>query len=237
MKDCERTLVILGYHKIGPPSAGAWETWYYVSESKFLEHLSCLRDGGWEVLDLAGLLLALADPETLPRRAAIITFDDGYRCVLQSALPCLLKFGFPAIHFVPTDFIGDCNRFDEGAEPEEPICNWGELQELARQGVAVQAHGASHRTLSILSPEVMAEELCRPKEILERRLGKPVELFAFPYGDGGRNAQLTTGALKKAGYKAAFLYGGGTAASPIADPFRLPRLAIGPDTDLRSLLE
>ena len=26
------TVAILGFHKIGPPPAGGWESWFYVSE-------------------------------------------------------------------------------------------------------------------------------------------------------------------------------------------------------------
>ena len=136
-----QVLAILGYHKVGAPSAGAWETWYYVPEPTFVAQLSYLRDNGWSVIDVATFLRGLRAPAGLPPRAALITFDDGYRSVLEVALPCLLRFGYPAVHFVPTDFIGGRNRFDGGAEPEEPICDWDELRELERQGVSVQRTG------------------------------------------------------------------------------------------------
>jgi hypothetical protein len=42
--------------------------------------------------------------------------------------------------------------------------------------------------------------------------------------------------VKNSGYQAAFLYGNGIFEFPLTDPFRLPRLAMGPDTNLRSLL-
>src|SRR5436309_3495743 len=45
-----RSLAILGYHKIGPPAPGGWETWYYVLESTFARHLASLREGGWDVI-------------------------------------------------------------------------------------------------------------------------------------------------------------------------------------------
>ena len=68
------------------------------------------------------------------------------------------------------------------------------------------------------------------------RLGKPVEVFAFPYGDGGANPELTTELLRKTGYASACLYGGGPIRLPARDPFRLPRLAMGPETDLDAAL-
>jgi hypothetical protein len=142
----ERTLAILAYHKIGPAPRG-WETWYYVSEPTFAAHLAYLQDEGWEFLDLQGLLHCLEEPDRLPARAALVTFDDGYRSLLKHALPVLHRFDCPAVVFVPTDFIGGRNTFDEGNEPAEPICGWDDLRVLEREGVAVQSHGGSHRPL------------------------------------------------------------------------------------------
>ena len=47
----------------------------------------------------------------------------------------------------------------------------------------------------------------------------------------------TAEALRRAGYRAACLYGGRSTSVPITDPFRLTRVAMGPDTDLACALE
>ena len=80
-------------------------------------------------------------------------------------------------------------------------------------------------------------ELGNSKVVLERMLKKSVTVFAFPYGDTGPRQRSVTRYLKQAGYQAAFLYGGGAFPWPAADPYRLPRLAMGPDTDLAALLK
>jgi peptidoglycan/xylan/chitin deacetylase (PgdA/CDA1 family) len=231
-----KTLAILGYHKIGEPPAGGWESWYYIPERLFTDHLEYLGAQGWQVIDANSLLRGLADPGCLPERAAMITFDDGYRSNLEVAVPCLLRFGYPAVVFVPTGFIGGLNSFDVDIEPEEPICGWEELRELDRCGVSVQSHGVSHRGLSELDPADQEEELRRSKATLERGLGKPVEVFSYAYGDAGRDAGATARALRRAGYRAACLYGGDPNPWPVADPYRLARLAMGPDTDLPEAL-
>jgi peptidoglycan/xylan/chitin deacetylase (PgdA/CDA1 family) len=230
-----RVLAVLGYHKIGP-APGGWETWSYVPEETFAGHLRHLREAGWEVIDLPTFLRGLVTPQALPPRAALLTFDDGYRSNLTAAVPWLRLFGYPAVLFVPTDFIGGRNTFDAGVEPEEEICTWADLRELERAGVAVQSHGRSHRTLSDLGPEEREAEIVRSRAVLEGRLGRPVEVFCYPYGDGGRDPGEVRRVLRAAGYRAACGYGGGPGPVLPADAYYLPRLAMGPDTDLRAAL-
>jgi peptidoglycan/xylan/chitin deacetylase (PgdA/CDA1 family) len=229
-------VVILGYHKIGPPAPGAWETWFYIPERIFADHLLYLREDGWEVLDVDALLSGLADPNLLPERSAVITFDDGYRSLREAAMSGLRDLRYPAVLFMPSDFVGSSNEFDQDSEPEEPLCDWDDLRELARSGISIQSHGASHRPFSELSPADRRDELERSKATLEDGLGQPVELFAYPYGDDAEGSAELGGALERAGYRAAFGYGGGPFSPPAADPYRLPRVAMGPDTDLRAVL-
>jgi peptidoglycan/xylan/chitin deacetylase (PgdA/CDA1 family) len=231
-----RVVAILGFHKIGEPPPGGWETWFYIPEETFAGYLGDLCEGGWHVIDLAAFLRGLAEPDSLPERTALLTFDDGYRSIRHVALPWLRRFGFPAVLFMPTDFVGGRNDFDADCEPEEDICDWDDLRELERRGVSIQPHGASHRTFSQLDPAEQEIELLRSRTVLQGGLGKPVAVFSFPYGDGGADPQATGRMLSRAGYRAACLYGGGPNRLPIADPYRLTRIAMGPDTDLRAAL-
>jgi peptidoglycan/xylan/chitin deacetylase (PgdA/CDA1 family) len=232
----EPVLAILGFHKIGGPPAGGWDTWFYVSEATFSAFLSQLRDNAWHVIDLQTFLVGLAAPASLPKRSVLLTFDDGYQSMRQVALPWLLRFGYPGLLFVPTDYIGKCNEFDAAIEPQEAMCDWDDLRKLERHGVSVQSHGASHRRFSELASAELEEELRRSKATLEAGLGKPVEVIAYPFGDGGVNQQAVEKALERTGYRAACLYGGGPNRLPVANPYRLSRLAIGPDTNLQAVL-
>jgi peptidoglycan/xylan/chitin deacetylase (PgdA/CDA1 family) len=230
-------LAILSYHKIGPPGPGAWPTWYHVAGGTLAAHLDLLEEGGWRVLDVTAALTALSRPESLRRRAALITFDDGYRSVLEHAAPLLAERGHPAVAFVPTAFVGGRSDWDADThEPPEPICTWDEVRELHALGISIQSHGISHRPLSRLRPPELETELAGSKAQLEAELGSPVELFSFPYGDAGRDAAEVRAALVRAGYRGACLYGGGPLKPPVDDPFALPRIAVGADTDLAAAL-
>jgi peptidoglycan/xylan/chitin deacetylase (PgdA/CDA1 family) len=50
---------------------------------------------------------------TLPARAAILSFDDGYRDNLELALPCLQARGWQAAFFVATGYLGDGVMFND----------------------------------------------------------------------------------------------------------------------------
>ncbi len=232
----DRKLAILAYHKIGEPPPGEYPTWNYVPEAIFCQQLEWLRERGWAVIDHATFTRGLVDPEALPERAVLLTFDDGYRSMRTVALPALQRFGLPAVLFVPTAFVGDTNRFDEGIEPDEPICDWEDLEALERGGVSVQSHGVTHRHFSKLDPMQQREELVASKATLERHLGRDVDAIAYPYGDEGCDPEAVGSLLTAAGYQAALLYGGGVTSVPVEDRYRLPRVAMGPDSDLEALL-
>ena len=233
----QRVLAILSFHKIGDPGPGGWNSWFYIPEKTFAGPLRFLKDNNWNVIDVPAFLAGLRAFEKLPERAVLLTFDDGYRSVREVALPWLRRFGYPAVSFVSTGYIGGCSTFDRGDEPEEPICDWEDLRELQQQGISIQSHGVTHRGFSSLGPEEQEEELTRSKVMLESHLGSRVEVFAFPYGDNGGNPPESAKTLEKVGFRAACVYGGGPNPLPVADTYRLNRVAMGPDTDLRTELE
>ena len=108
--------------------------------------------------------------------------------------------------------------------------------------------GTSHRPFSDLTPAELQEEVSQSKITLEAGLGQRVEVFSYPYGDDGVSSYPYSGdkasprvlsrvreTLKRAGYRAACLWGRSNRL-PTADPYRLTRISVGPDTDLQAEL-
>src|SRR5262249_35024334 len=122
--------------------------------------------------------------------------------------------------------------FDADNEPEEAICGWEELRELERCGVSVQSHGVSHRSFSALSAAEREQEILRSRASLEDGLGKPGEAFSYAYGDCGPEPEAARSWSEGAVNRGACLYGGGPHRLPVADTYRLDRVAGGPDTGL-----
>ena len=52
-------------------------------------------------------LIAALDGAPLPKNAAMITFDDGYRSCRDAALPILRQVGLRAVFFVATQYVAD----------------------------------------------------------------------------------------------------------------------------------
>jgi peptidoglycan/xylan/chitin deacetylase (PgdA/CDA1 family) len=230
-------VAILSYHKIGPPQPNGWDTWYYIPKSKFIDDLLQLSIMGYEFIDLPKLYRALDGELELAGKSALITFDDGYRNNLTVAMPAMRRLNVPGVVFVPTHYVGGTNVWDSGGpEPDEEICSWDELRELEKNQVMIESHSLSHPSFSNLSPADQEKELTQSRNILESQLNRPVQCFAYPYGDSGTDHALSESLLKKAGYKAGCLYGGGAVQIPGANRYRLERLAMGPDSDLKQLL-
>ena len=231
-------VAILAYHKIGEPPADGWYTWSYVPTDIFAQQLAYLAANDWTVIDLPTLLRGLDEPASLPARAVLLTFDDGYRNNLTEALPVLQRLGYPAVLFVPTALVGGYNAFDADIlyEPREELCTWDELRALARHGVAIESHGVAHAHFSELSAAAQQAEIAASSTQLAAEFGQPARFFSFPYGDEGPDPAHTERLLRAAGYQAACLYGGGPFAAVGAPRYHLSRVPIGPDTDMRQVL-
>ena len=123
----------------------------------------------------------------LPAGAVLITFDDGYRDILENALPVLRRHGYPAVIFVPIGYLDDARPLphEEHLAAEgivNPTLNWDELPELEAGGIRVESHGISHRPLADLEVDEAAREITLSKLRLEERLGRPVRAFAYVKG-------------------------------------------------------
>jgi len=88
------------YHHVAPQATSLVDRLNVLTPPDLFEaHVRRLaRD--YEVVDLDLVLSG-----RLPRRALLITFDDGYRSVLDVALPVLKQLGLPSVFFVSAAFV------------------------------------------------------------------------------------------------------------------------------------
>src|SRR5690349_6784962 len=105
------SLSILTYHRVDEPSARPYLMPSLISAIPAdFEAQMALVARDFDAVSLPDVLDALDDPRRLPRRAVLVTFDDGYRDFATNAWPVLRAAAVPATLFVATAFTGDPHR-------------------------------------------------------------------------------------------------------------------------------
>jgi peptidoglycan/xylan/chitin deacetylase (PgdA/CDA1 family) len=95
-------VLILGYHRISESARDPYSL--CVTPQHFAEQLEVLIQMG-EVISLREVASSLLG-RRVPKRAAVLTFDDGYADLLPHATPLLERYQAPATVFVATGILG-----------------------------------------------------------------------------------------------------------------------------------
>ena len=111
-----RRLLILCYHGVSRYDEHEWSD-LYISAETFLRRMDMLREARCNVLSLSEATTRLQEG-TLPDRAVVLTFDDGFHDFFSVAFPIIESFGFPVTLYLTTYYV-DFNRpvFD-------PMCSY-----------------------------------------------------------------------------------------------------------------
>ena len=140
-----------------------------MTPAHFDEHVTAIRER-FHPLSLEELVAGL-DGAGFPRRAVVITFDDGYRDNLLTARPILERHGVPATVFVITGYTGTNRSFwwddlerisrDAGESRDELRASRQRLRELpdAERRRVLAALGANPQPASPDSLPLTPEEL------------------------------------------------------------------------------
>lgn len=168
---------ILTYHKVGVRPSGALLKFLYVPPGLFSRQIAELRKAGFAGIGLEEI------PGNAGEKRIAITFDDGFRNVLQNALRPLADANFHAIQFIVADLIGRSNEWDLPAgEAPEPLMDKAEITDWLAAGHAIGSHTLTHPNLRRISREQAREEILASKKRLEDLFGSPIRHFCYPYG-------------------------------------------------------
>ena len=66
--------------------------------------------------------------------------------------------------------------------PNKMPMRWYHLEELAKRGHIIGAHTMDHYMVNSTNETILKYQIETCKGIIENKLGKPCEYFAFPYG-------------------------------------------------------
>jgi peptidoglycan/xylan/chitin deacetylase (PgdA/CDA1 family) len=194
-------LPILLYHKIDDIPEGARYPQNYVTPQQFDTQLALLKRFGYRSISFADYVAYRHGTARLPRRAVIITFDDGYRSNYDIAFPILRRHGFTATIFLVAGRVGKTSGWDTDDVPE-PLLDADAIRAMQAAGIEFQSHTTSHPRLTQLPRWVARDELCSSRAQLTGLLGRPVNVLAYPYGDYNEAVMRLAW---EAGYQAAAL--------------------------------
>jgi len=143
-----------------------------------------------------------------------------------AALESVNRAAWPLDGLERRRLVGDVLAWS-GAKPcartTHRVLTGDEIRALAaRPGHAVGAHTTNHLALPMHAAETKRREIVDDKAALERLLGRPVHLFAYPYGE--LDAE-TVAAVRDAGFRAAVTVNAGLVSAG-GNRLLLPRVEI-----------
>jgi len=205
---------VLTYHSIGRGDA---ESKLWVSPESFARQMEFLYKNKYNVVGLDKIVDYIEGKEKIPPKTVAITFDDGLYNNYQYAYPVLKKYGFPATIFVIIKMIGAGG-----------YVGWQEILEMSNSGVIdIESHTRYHFWLPTEGTKMLRDDLAGSKEILEKKLGRPVKFIAYPIGAYDDRVKRET---RAAGYRAAFGTNPGRSSS-WRDIFAIKRVRISRTSD------
>ncbi len=216
--DTEEELTVLGYHEIAERGEALVPT-YAVTPTSFVRQMDWLRNHGYHFVGVGDVLAAREGRRPLPRRAVLVTFDDGYQSVYDHAWPVLKMFRIPAVINVVGGWLektGTVN-FDGKELPRGRLLSWKELREMRESGLVeigshsfdlhrglagnpqgnLQPAGTTRRYLAAQARyedeatyrKRIEDDLARNSALIRRHTGKPPRVMAWPYGRYNESAR------------------------------------------------
>jgi peptidoglycan/xylan/chitin deacetylase (PgdA/CDA1 family) len=170
-----------------------------VTPRSFRHQMDYLASQSYQVVDVREAVEIL-DKGGASTKTLGLSFDDGYLDIAEQALPILAERGFSATVFVSTGAIDGWTKFAWYSR-QPPLMGWDEILELEAEGtLKFEAHSLTHANLPTLRDGAARQEIVSSKAVLEARLGRPVEVFSYPFGLFGHRERAL---VAEAGFRAA----------------------------------
>jgi peptidoglycan/xylan/chitin deacetylase (PgdA/CDA1 family) len=178
----------------------------------------------YRVSSTAELVDQLRGGKPLRPTTVAIHFDDCYQDILTNGAPIMKACGVPACAFINSGFIETDRTFAHDAESPYsfPMLRSSDVQSWVAMGFEVGAHTINHVDLGTCPVKDAGPEIIQCGVELEKLIGKPVDLFAFPFGKPHHIRAATLEIIRSGSYVANFSAHGGYVDSG-TDVFDIPR--------------
>lgn len=166
-------IIVLCYHGLADDG---WR--FSVKKSNFVRQIDYLLKQNYRLITLRNLDNYLKGKSEISKPAAIITFDDGYRNLLEIK-DYLSQKGIKPALFV----LSDRRKADrKELATNNKLLTKKELLKLKKLGWEIGCHSATHRDFSKLEKKDIQGEVVDSKKALEKELGLRIDYFAYPKG-------------------------------------------------------
>jgi peptidoglycan/xylan/chitin deacetylase (PgdA/CDA1 family) len=203
----DRRVPVLMYHVIGDPSPGTPLTDLWVSVSTLAAQMRYLDRHGYNVVNLQDVY-DYWHGGPLPRKAVVVSFDDGFDGHYRRARPILARHGWSGTLNLALSHVGlDLSR--------------AEIRALVAANWELDSHTLKHAYLPGLSATRLRTEVAGSRRILRRDFHVSVNFFCYPSGAYDGRVVL---AVRVAGYQGATTTEYGLASR--SEPFTMDRIRI-----------
>ncbi|MEM6781517.1 MAG: polysaccharide deacetylase family protein [Pseudomonadota bacterium] len=142
---------------------------------QFESHIQELIDGDYHVKALTDVISAFQSNTPLPKNTVVLTFDGGYRSILNNAIPLLEDNDLPYTLFIPSNLMSVANQ---------QYLNWTDLKSISKSDLAtIGIHPAAYTSLRGSDKTIIQRNINTALGDFQKHLGERPKLFAYPFGD------------------------------------------------------
>lgn len=212
--------ITLCYHDIPEAAFSPYD----VPRHIFIKQLEYLRQNGYEFINPEIIYQAKQGKASLPEKAVLLTFDDGYLSFYHFVFPLLKLYRIPAVISIATSWIEQPNK-----KISQQLMSWKQIKEVIDSGlVFISSHTHDlHKEIVYNSagnvgpasslfkydPEKknyeneeifgkrISADLAESLRIIQHKTGKKTYLLTWPYGEFNK---LALQAAQKLGFEIIF---------------------------------
>jgi peptidoglycan/xylan/chitin deacetylase (PgdA/CDA1 family) len=168
-------LPILLYHYVEPwpANASTLRQALTVQPADFAAQMAYLHEQGYLTVSLYDLMAAITLGQPLPNRAVVLTFDDGYRTLMDFAAPAMKLYGYTGTVFVITQLMDE--NFTQ-------YLTWSQAESLYAAGWKIEPHTKTHPRLAGRDRAYQLYEMLGSVQTVQAHIGTAPRFFAYPFG-------------------------------------------------------
>jgi peptidoglycan/xylan/chitin deacetylase (PgdA/CDA1 family) len=189
----QQEVIILMYHQVSE-NASLWGK-SVIPMEVLKEDFEYIKNNGFNVVKIKDVIAFCNGEKDLPKKAVVITFDDGQRSFLTKVVPLLEEYNFPAV----INIVGALtDLYTENGETDDRYAylNWNDIKTLSENPLVEIGHhsynfhslgyrrgmGKIYGESNSAYLEIMKADIETLNKKLLSDIGEVPYIFAYPYG-------------------------------------------------------